>query len=128
MGNIYSSFSTCDFDNILNKIGNSHNNIIISTLPDNLQNCLIKTTIPANIESNVINDLINNNKKKEIIIYGKNHRDLKVIDKYNQLKKLGFSNVYIYFGGIFEWLLLREIYGDTNFPIIGNCNDILLYK
>jgi len=128
MGNIYSSFSTCDFDNILNKINNSNNNIIISTLPDTLQNCLIKNTIPANIETNVINDLINNNKKKEIIIYGKNHRDLKVIDKYNQLKKLGFTNVYIYFGGIFEWLLLREIYGDTNFPIIGNCNDILVYK
>lgn len=128
MGNIYSSFSTCDFDNILNKINNSNNNIIISTLPDTLQNCLIKNTIPANIETNVINDLINNNKKKEIIIYGKNHRDLKVIDKYNQLKKLGFSNVYIYFGGMFEWLLLREIYSDTNFPIIGHCNDILVYK
>jgi rhodanese-related sulfurtransferase len=128
MGNVYSSFQNCDFDNILNKISNPNNNIIISTLPDTLQNCLIKTTIPANIESNVINDLINNNKKKEIIIYGKNHKDLKVIDKYNQLKKLGFTNVYIYFGGIFEWLLLREIYGDTNFPIIGNCNDILLYK
>jgi rhodanese-related sulfurtransferase len=128
MGNVYSSFSTCDFDNILNKINDSNNNIIISTLPDNLQKCLIKTTIPANIESNVINDLINNNKKKEIIIYGKNHRDLKVIDKYNQLKKLGFTNVYIYFGGLFEWMLLREIYGDTNFPIIGQCNDILIYK
>jgi hypothetical protein len=128
MGNVYSSFQNCDFDNILNKISNPNNNIIISTLPDTLQNCLIKTTIPANIESNVINDLINNNKKKEIIIYGKNHKDLKVIDKYNQLKKLGFTNVYIYFGGIFEWLLLREIYGDTNFPIIGNCNDILVYK
>ena len=64
MGNIYSSFSTCDFDNILNKINNSNNNIIISTLPDTLQNCLIKNTIPANIETNVINDLINNNKKK----------------------------------------------------------------
>jgi hypothetical protein len=128
MGNIYSSFATCDFDNLLKKINNSSNSIIINTLPDNLQDCLIKSTIPANIETNIINDLINNNKKKEIIIYGKNHKDLKVIDKYNQLKKLGFTNVYIYFGGIFEWLLLREIYGDTNFPIIGNCNDILLYK
>ena len=54
--------------------------------------------------------------------------DLKVIEKYNQLKKLGFSNVHIYFGGLFEWLLLREIYGDINFPIIGACKDILFYK
>ena len=29
---------------------------------------------------------------------------------------------------MFEWLLLREIYSDTNFPIIGHCNDILVYK
>ena len=58
----------------------------------------------------------------------KNHRDLKVIDKYNQLKKLGFTNVYIYFGGLFEWLMLREIYGDINFPITSQCSDILIYK
>jgi hypothetical protein len=128
MGNIYSSFTTCDFDSILNKINTPTTNIIINTLPDNLQNCLIKSTIPASVESNVINDLLHTNKKKEIIIYGKNHRDLKVIDKYNQLKKLGFTNVYIYFGGLFEWLLLREIYGDINFPITSPCSDILIYK
>ena len=128
MGNIYSSFTTCDFDSILNKINSPTTNIIINTLPDNLQNCLIKSTIPASVENNVINDLLHTNKKKEIIIYGKNHRDLKVIDKYNQLKKLGFTNVYIYFGGLFEWLLLREIYGDINFPITSQCSDILIYK
>jgi hypothetical protein len=128
MGNIYSSFTTCDFDSILTKINSPTTNIIINTLPDNLQNCLIKSTIPASVESNIINDLLHNNKKKEIIIYGKNHRDLKVIDKYNQLKKLGFTNVYIYFGGLFEWLMLREIYGDINFPITSQCSDILIYK
>jgi hypothetical protein len=128
MGNVYSSFSTYDFDTILKKISLPNECIIINTLPENMQTVLIKTTIPANVEANVMNDLINNNKKKEIIIYGKNHRDLKVIEKYNQLKKLGFSNVNIYFGGLFEWLLLREIYGDINFPIIGSCIDILLYK
>ena len=128
MGNIYSSFSTYDFDTILKKIMTPNECILINTLPENVQGCLIKTTIPSNVEANVMNDLINNNKKKEIIIYGKNHRDLKVIEKYNQLKKLGFSNVHIYFGGLFEWLLLREIYGDINFPIIGGCTYILFYK
>jgi rhodanese-related sulfurtransferase len=128
MGNIYSSFSTSDYDSILDKINNKKDFILINTLPENNQECLIVTTIPANVESNVINDLLHTNKKKEIIIYGKNYRDLKVIDKYNQLKKLGFVNVYIYFGGLFEWLLLREIYGNTNFKIIGNTNDILKYK
>ena len=128
MGNIYSSFSTSDYDSILDKINNKKDFILINTLPENNQECLIVTTIPANVESNVINDLLHTNKKKEIIIYGKNYRDIKVIDKYNQLKKLGFVNVYIYFGGLFEWLLLREIYGNTNFKIIGNTNDILKYK
>jgi hypothetical protein len=128
MGNIYSSFSTADYDSILDKINNKKDFILINTLPENNQECLIITTIPANVESNVINDLLHTNKKKEIIIYGKNYRDIKVIDKYNQLKKLGFVNVYIYFGGLFEWLLLREIYGNTNFKIIGNTNDILKYK
>ena len=96
MGNIYSSFSTSDYDSILDKINNKKDFILINTLPENNQECLIITTIPAN--------------------------------KYNQLKKLGFVNVYIYFGGLFEWLLLREIYGNTNFKIIGNTNDILKYK
>ena len=128
MGNIYSSFSTYDFDAILKKISSPNDFVLINTLPENIQGCLIKTTIPANVEANVMNDLINNNKNKEIIIYGKNHRDLKVIDKYNQLKKLGFTNVYIYFGGLFEWLMLREIYGDINFPITSQCSDILIYK
>jgi len=128
MGNIYSSFSTYDFDIIINKINNPNDCIIINTLPNNLQDCLIKTTIPANVENNVINDLLHNNKKKEIIIYGKNYKDKTVITKYNQLKKLGFTNVHIYFGGLFEWLLLREIYGDLNFLIMGNYSDILTYK
>ena len=82
MGNIYSSFSTYDFDIILKKISVPNECIIINTLPENMQHVLIKTTIPANVEANVMNDLINNNKKKEIIIYGKNHRDIKVIEKY----------------------------------------------
>ena len=128
MGNIYSSFNTCDYELLLERINKIKDYILINTLPENNQDCLIVTTIPANVESNVINDLLNNNKKKEIIIYGKNYRDLKVIDKYNQLKKLGFVNVFIYFGGMFEWLLLREIYGNNNFKIIGSIHDILKYK
>ena len=128
MGNIYSSFSTCDYEYIIKKINDNSDHIIINTLPENNQACLIKNTILANTETTIINSLLYTNKKKEIIIYGKNYKDIKVIEKYNQLKKLGFNNVYIYFGGLFEWLLLREIYGNDNFPIIGNCKDILFYK
>ena len=63
-----------------------------------------------------------------IIIYGKNYRDKSIIKKFNQLKKLGFSNVHIYFGGMFEWLLLQEIYGYDNFKTDGTTLDILQFK
>ena len=128
MGNIYSSYSSYDFDVISNKIISENDMVLINTLPDTQQGCLIKTTIKANKETEYINELYKINKKKEIIIYGKNHRDLKIIEKYNQLKKLGFTNVYIYFGGLFEWLLLKEYYGEINFPIDGKMSEISQYK
>jgi hypothetical protein len=128
MGNIYSSYSSYDFDVISNKIISEYDMVLINTLPDTQQGCLIKTTIKATKETEYINELYKINKKKEIIIYGKNHRDLKIIEKYNQLKKLGFTNVHIYFGGLFEWLLLKEYYGEINFPIDGKMGEISQYK
>jgi hypothetical protein len=128
MGNVYSSYSSYDFDVISNKIMSEYDMVLINTMPDTQQSCLIKTTIKANKETEYINELYKINKKKEIIIYGKNHRDLKIIEKYNQLKKLGFTNVHIYFGGLFEWLLLKEYYGEINFPIDGKMGDISQYK
>ena len=130
MGNVYSSFSSYPFDVIQNKIMCEHDIVLISTLPENQQSCLIKNTIHATKETDFMNHLLNKNKNKEIIIYGRNHRDLKIIEKYNQLKKLGFTNVYIYFGGLFEWLLLHIAYKEMNFPIDGTfCeNELLNYK
>ena len=63
-----------------------------------------------------------------IIIYGENCCDSKVINKYNQLYKLGFKNLYVYIGGLFEWLLLQDIYGDDEFPTTTKILDILKYK
>ena len=57
-----------------------------------------------------------------------NHKDITIIKKYSQLKKLGFTNIHIYFGGLFEWLLLKEVYGSGNFPTDGETIDILKYK
>ena len=128
MGNIYSTYSSYDFDVISNKIITDYDMVLINTMPDTQQGCLIRNTIKANKETEFINELFKINKKKEIIIYGKNHRDLKIIEKYNQLKKLGFTNVHIYFGGLFEWLLLKEYYGEINFPIDGKMGEITQYK
>ena len=128
MGNVYSLYSSYDFDIVSKKILNSDNVVLINTLAQDEQECLIKNTIHANKEADVINGFLKTNYNKEIIIYGKNHRDVKIITKYNQLKKLGFKNVHIYFGGMFEWLLLKEVYGDINFQIDGKMGDILKYK
>ena len=40
---------------------------------------------------------------------------------------LGFRDISIYCGGLFEWLLLQDVYGRSEFPTIGNA-DILSYK
>ena len=37
-------------------------------------------------------------------------------------------NVYVYPGGLFEWLLLQDIYGEDNFPTTLKELDILKYK
>ena len=79
------------------------------------QDCLISGTNPIAGEEKLINDLINSNTNQVIIIYGKNSNDETIYTKYNQLKKLGFTNAKLYIGGLFEWLLLQDIYGDDEF-------------
>ena len=62
------------------------------------------------------------------MIFGENCSDNKIVSKYNQLYKLGFTNLYVYIGGLFEWLLLQDIYGDEEFPTTNIILDILKYK
>lgn len=117
------------FEDIKNIITNNKT-ILINTLPSNDQSCLIQSTILCDNEEKIINELI---KKKDyidtyLIIYGKNASDNTPYDKYSQLKSIGFSNIYIYSGGLFEWLLLQDIYGSSEFPTTKQQLDILKYK
>ena len=105
-----------------------HEIVLINTMPLIKQDCLIKGTIKASNEEDYMNKLLKTNKNKEIIIYGIHHTDLSVIKKYNQLKKLGFKNVHIYFGGMYEWLLLQEVFDITNFQTDGYIKNIVDYK
>jgi hypothetical protein len=102
--------------------------IIINTLHMDRQHCLITGTIDANNETNTINHIIKTDLERKIVIYGENACDEGLVNKYNQLLKLGFSNVHIYAGGMFEWLLLQDIYGDDFFPTTRKCSDILSFK
>lgn len=127
MGNINSIPSNLyNFENMQNAITN--NCIIINTLSEINQNCLINGTININDEVNIINEYLKTDKNKLIVIYGKNSSDISVINKYRQLTNLGFKNVNIYQGGMFEWLLLQDVYGSENFLTTSQEVDILKYK
>jgi hypothetical protein len=48
--------------------------------------------------------------------------------KYQQLLTLGFYNVFVYMGGLFEWLMLQDIYGKELFPTTKKELDLLKFK
>lgn len=130
MGNVFSTAKNIKkIDAIsLQSLILDKNNIIINTLNESEQYCLIQNTISANEEVNIINNYIKHDKNVNIIIYGKNSHDDKIIEKYIQLNKLGFINLHLYMGGLFEWLLLQQIFGDNEFPTTSKCYNYLNFK
>ena len=99
--------------------------LIINTLPESDQTILIYKTVP------ICNEIVEVEKaikqKNNIIIYGKHSNDETIYLKYTQITKLGGS-VYVYIGGLFEWLLLQDIYGKELFKTTTNTIDILKFK
>lgn len=118
------------FEDLQYAISHSEQYIIINTLPINEQRYLIKNTLDYDQEESVINNLLTNYdyKSKHIIIYGKNCNDVSSENKYFQMLKLGFKYVYLYPGGLFEWLTLQDIYGTDEFSTTNYTLDILKYK
>jgi hypothetical protein len=132
MGNSY-SMRKINYEDMQTIIKNPEIYLLINTLPINSQECLIATTIHVDKEEAIINKYMKENRDIRIIIYGKNCNDDLVDKKYHQLISLGFHNIYAYMGGLFEWLLLQDIYGKELFPLVNNGkknvdNDILKYK
>ena len=129
MGNSQSSFCKINYEDVQFVIKNSEIHLLINTLNENEQNCLIPNTVNYKNEEAIINQFIKTgNKQIKIIIYGRNCNDDKIYTKYTQLTSLGFYNVYIYSGGLFEWLMLQDIYGENDFPTTKKELDILKYK
>jgi len=128
MGNTQ-SIQKISFEDIQIAIKNPESYLLINTLPLSEQKCLIKNTCNAEKEIEIINKYMKAyNKNIKIIIYGKNSNDYTAQKKYEQLITLGFYNIYIYMGGMFEWLLLQDIYGQEEFPTTSKELDILKYK
>ena len=118
-----------NFEDVQFLLNNKDKYILINTLQENEQECLLPNTIAPEKEITLINSVIQNGIKDiKIVIYGKNCNDEKIYKKYNQLTNLGFYNVYLYTGGLFEWLLLQDIYGDKEFPTTKKERDILKFK
>jgi hypothetical protein len=123
-------FNEIGFEDILTAIKEQERYIMLNTLSHNEQTVLIKSTIPSKDEETLINQIIDNQQmnNKTIIVYGKNACDKESENKYKKLKNCGFSNLAIYRGGLFEWLLLQEVYGFSNFPTSSKEIDILKYR
>jgi len=104
------------------------NSIIINTLDKSDQTCVILgTTLPIE-EEKCINDALTTNITIKIVIYGRNCMDENIYERYKTLYALGFKNVYVYPGGLFEWLCLQDIYGFEDFKTTTTELDILKYK
>lgn len=127
MGNSQ-SMQKINFEDIQFACKNPELYLLINTLSELEQDCLILNTAPASKEEQIINHHMYSSKRIRIIIYGRNSSDEKVYKKYDQLIKLGFSNVFIYIGGMFEWLMLQDIYGYEEFPTTMKQLDFLKYK
>lgn len=125
MGASQSSIRKINFEDIQDS---SNEFILINTLSPNEQDCLIKNTINIDKEEETINSLMKNYKKQRIYIYGKNSNDESIYKKYEQILSLGLTEVFVYPGGLFEWLLLQDIYGDDIFLTTKKELDILKYK
>jgi hypothetical protein len=121
------SINKINYEDVQYAIKNNY--LIINSLPVNEQDVLISNTIHASKEEELMNALIKSSlKDKNIVVYGKNANDDKVLIKYQQLISLGFINIYIYCGGLFEWVLLQDIYGEEEFPTTKKELDIIKYK
>lgn len=127
MGNTQ-SISKINFEDMQYACKNPGNYMLINTLTPIEQDCLIVGTVSANSEEGLINKYLTTNKNIQIIIYGKNCNDTKIYDKYNQLSGLGFMKIFLYTGGMFEWLMLQDIYGIDDFPTTKKQLDFIKYK
>lgn len=118
------------FEDVKYAIRHTDNYLLMNTLSVIDQDCLIYNTVTYITEEKIINDMLDNNyiDNTTIILYGKHSADATVNEKYSQLITLGFKHVYIYGGGLFEWLLLQDIYSASEFPTTSKCKDLLKYR
>jgi hypothetical protein len=121
MGNV--SQATANYDDV------RHSQCLLIHIMED-ESILIDRTLTIEKETAKINSLLaEHNYDTHIVIYGKNVDDYEIlVQKRNQLLKLGFRNVWFYPGGLFEWILLRDVFGTRQFPTTADAKDLLKYR
>jgi hypothetical protein len=130
MGNSISIQNIVNFEDVQQFVSGTKSHILINVMETFDQDILILNTISAETEADVINSLIDEGDfDRKILVYGKNTADIeKVFNKQKKLMNYGFTEVYVYLGGLFEWVLLQDIYGKDLFKTSRSVSDILRYK
>jgi hypothetical protein len=116
------------FERVLSAQNSPAKYVIINTLPSSDQGCLIAGTLALLDEERVINELLNSYIDKTVVIYGRNSTDDSPDKKHKQLVSLGLKDILVYSGGLFEWLLLQDIYGSGEFRTTSKCGDLLAFR
>lgn len=121
------------FEDMVHIRAHPENYLLINTLPSTEQGVLIKGTLTAREEEEFVNEFLSkySESPKFIVLYGRNSCDDTPRKKHAQLLSLGINEVFIYTGGLFEWLLLQDVYGPAEFPTQSSQSgmvDILAYR
>jgi len=132
MGNTNSLIDSVDmrlanFEDVLLVIKRKSGSILMTTMIPGTKPLIVGTLEPTD-EVDTINRYIANHTDILIVIYGENNTDISPLKKKRQLDGLGFTKVFVYGGGMFEWLLLQDIYGTDSFRTTSAPNDLLTYR
>ena len=124
---------TIGFEDMVHILAHPDKFLLINTLSYSEQSVLIKGTLTAREEEEFVNDFLSkySESPKFIVLYGRNSCDDTPRKKLAQLLSLGINEVFIYTGGLFEWLLLQDVYGSAEFPTQSSqpgLVDILAYR
>lgn len=124
------SSATVGFEDVLHTLKNPDGYVLVNTLATTNQSVLIKGTLTTLEEESFVNEYLTKyvEKPKTIVLYGLNTCDTTAQEKRTQLLSLGISDVVVYAGGLFEWLLLQDIYGMNEFPTTSKAADLLAYR
>jgi len=96
--------------------------LILSTMITQRGSPFILGTLSKQLEEVTLSAMLRTKRFNiPILVYGHNSFDKTVETMCNILLNRGFTHVFVYIGGMFEWLLLNKLYGNNACPIKCTC-------